>query len=169
MSFLVLENVITSTSTMKKASSGLRLRSGNAGSQRGSRRSRRRRQQSRPVRIKKRGGPVLHGDCLDLIPTLEDESVSLVVTSPPYAEQRAGHYEGIPEEDYPDFTVQWMDRPCAQDDARWIGSHRDPPPSSGWRPFRLRAADPSGFEGRRMARNAILGYDRFCEYRMLLQ
>ena len=29
-----------------------------------------RRQQSRPMRIKKRGGPVLHGDCLDLIPTL---------------------------------------------------------------------------------------------------
>ena len=66
------------------------------------------RQQSRPVRIKKRGGPVLHGDCLDLIPTLEDGSVSLVVTSPPYAEQRAGHYEGVSEEDYPDFTVQWM-------------------------------------------------------------
>src|SRR5208337_4801840 len=60
-----------------------------------------RRQQSRPVRMKKRGGPVLHGDCLDLIPNLEDRSVSLVVTSPPYAEQRAGHYEGIPEEDYP--------------------------------------------------------------------
>ena len=67
------------------------------------------RQQSRPVRIKKRGGPVLHGDCLDLIPTLEDGSVSLVVTSPPYAEQRAGHYAGISEQDYPDFTVQWMD------------------------------------------------------------
>ena len=67
-----------------------------------------RRQQSRPVRIKKRGGPVLHGDCLDLIPTLEDESVSLVVTSPPYAQQRAGHYKGVSEEDYPDFTVNWM-------------------------------------------------------------
>ena len=66
------------------------------------------RQQSRPVRIKKSGGPVLHGDCLDLIPTLEDESVSLVVTSPPYAQQRAGHYEGVSEEDYPDFTVNWM-------------------------------------------------------------
>ncbi len=66
------------------------------------------RQQSHPVRIKKRGGPVLHGDCLDLIPTLEDESVSLVVTSPPYAQQRAGHYEGVSEEDYPDFTVNWM-------------------------------------------------------------
>jgi DNA-binding CsgD family transcriptional regulator len=66
------------------------------------------RQQSSPVRIKKRGVPVLHGDCRDLIPTLEDGSVSLVVTSPPYAEQRAGHYEGVSEEDYPDFTVQWM-------------------------------------------------------------
>jgi DNA modification methylase len=66
------------------------------------------RRQSRPVRIKKRGGPVLHGDCLDLLPTLEDGSVSLVVTSPPYAEQRAGHYEGVSDEDHPDFTVQWM-------------------------------------------------------------
>ena len=66
------------------------------------------RQQSRPLRIKKRGGPVLHGDCLDLIPTLEDGSVSLVVTSPPYADQRAGHYEGVSEDDYPDFTVQWI-------------------------------------------------------------
>ena len=66
------------------------------------------RQQSRLVRIKKRGGPVLHGDCLDLIPTLGNGSISLVVTSPPYAEQRAGHYEGISEDDYPDFTVQWM-------------------------------------------------------------
>ena len=66
------------------------------------------RRQSRPVRIKKRGGPVLLGDCLDVIPTLEDGSVSLVVTSPPYADQRAGHYEGVSEEDYPDFTVQWM-------------------------------------------------------------
>ena len=41
MSFPVLEIVSTSTSTMKKASSRLRLRSGSGGSQRGSRRSRR--------------------------------------------------------------------------------------------------------------------------------
>jgi site-specific DNA-methyltransferase (adenine-specific)/site-specific DNA-methyltransferase (cytosine-N4-specific) len=67
-----------------------------------------RRQRSHPVRIKK-GSPVLNGDCLDLIPTLEDGSISLVVTSPPYAEQRKGHYGGIPDEDYPDFTVQWME------------------------------------------------------------
>ena len=65
------------------------------------------RRQERPVRIKK-GIPVIHGDCVDLIPTLVDGSVSLVVTSPPYAEQRAGHYEGVPEEDYPQFTLNWM-------------------------------------------------------------
>jgi hypothetical protein len=46
------------------------------------------RQQFRPKRQNKRGGPILHGDCLDLIPTLENGSVSLVVTSPPYAYQR---------------------------------------------------------------------------------
>jgi hypothetical protein len=51
------------------------------------------RRQTRPVLLKKRGGPVLHGDCLDLIPTLENGSISLVVTSPPYAEQREGHYQ----------------------------------------------------------------------------
>ena len=67
-----------------------------------------RRQKLRPGRISKCGSPVLHGDCLDLIPSLDDGSVSLVVTSPPYAEQRVGHYESVPEEDYPDFTVNWM-------------------------------------------------------------
>ena len=60
------------------------------------------------MRINKRGGPILHGDCLDLIPTIENGSDSGVVTSPPYAEQRAGHYQGVPEENYPEFTVQWM-------------------------------------------------------------
>jgi len=51
---------------------------------------------------------VLHGDCLDLIPTILDGSVALVVTSPPYAEQRTGHYEGVPEDAYPEFTAGWM-------------------------------------------------------------
>ena len=45
---------------------------------------------------------------MDLISTLEDESVQLVVTSPPYAEQRKGQYRGVPEAVYPDWTVQWM-------------------------------------------------------------
>ena len=102
------------------------------------------RQQSRPVRIKKRGGPVLHGDCLDLIPTLEDGSVSLVVTSPPYAEQRAGHYEGVPEEDYPDFTVQWMTAlaPKMTPDGSVFLVIR--PHRQEWRAVGLRAADPAG-------------------------
>ena len=100
------------------------------------------RQQARPVRIRK-GSPVLHGDCLDLIPTLEDGSVSLVLTSPPYAEQRNGHYGGVSEEDYPDFTVSWMTA-LAQDDQGRLGPDRDPPAPAGRRPVGLRAADTPG-------------------------
>jgi len=48
------------------------------------------------------------GDCFDLIPKLDDESVQLVVTSPPYAEQRK-QYEGVAETDYPAWTVKWME------------------------------------------------------------
>jgi site-specific DNA-methyltransferase (adenine-specific) len=68
---------------------------------------------------------VLHGDCNDLIPTLEDSSVALVVTSPPYADQRAGQYEGISEEVYPDFTVRWMEllRPKLRA-VRYVGDQR---------------------------------------------
>ena len=69
-----------------------------------------RRRQATPVPLKRRkGSPVLHGDCLDLLPTLVDGSVGLVVTSPPYAEQRNGNYDGVPEAAYPEFTVQWME------------------------------------------------------------
>lgn len=52
---------------------------------------------------------VLCGDCLDLIPSIEDNSVQLALTSPPYAEQRNGHYQGMPEKDFPDWTVLWME------------------------------------------------------------
>lgn len=52
---------------------------------------------------------VVHGDCLELIPTLEDGAVQLVLTSPPYAEQRNGHYRGISEKDFPDWMVRWME------------------------------------------------------------
>ena len=48
------------------------------------------------------------GDCFDLIPTLEDESIQLVLTSPPYAEQRKGQYRSVSEEDYPSWTAEWM-------------------------------------------------------------
>lgn len=36
------------------------------------------------------------------------ESVDAIVTSPPYAEQRKAAYGGIPEGEYPSWTVSWM-------------------------------------------------------------
>ena len=92
----------------KTPSSRRRLTSGSVVSQRNSRRSRRDGRSYAPFASRSVAAQYLHGDCLDLIPTLDDCSVSLVVTSPPYADQRAGHYESVPEEDYPDFTVNWM-------------------------------------------------------------
>lgn len=50
---------------------------------------------------------IYHGDCRDVLPALSP--VSCVVTSPPYAEQRAGYYESVSESDYPAFTRSWMD------------------------------------------------------------
>jgi site-specific DNA-methyltransferase (adenine-specific) len=52
---------------------------------------------------------IYHGDAAEVIATLPDASVDCVVTSPPYAEQRATTYGGIPEADYPAWTVGWMD------------------------------------------------------------
>ena len=48
------------------------------------------------------------GDCIDVLKTLPAGSVDSVVTSPPYAMQRASTYGGIPEKDYPEWTVAWM-------------------------------------------------------------
>lgn len=39
---------------------------------------------------------------------LPAESVDSIVTSPPYAMQRASTYGGIPEKEYPAWTVAWM-------------------------------------------------------------
>ena len=52
---------------------------------------------------------ILHGDCLDLIPQIADNSVQLVLTSPPYAEQRKGHYKGVSESKFPEWVVRWME------------------------------------------------------------
>ncbi|MGH9845382.1 MAG: DNA-methyltransferase, partial [Blastocatellia bacterium] len=40
------------------------------------------------------------GDCLDILPRLPDESVDLVVTSPPYADRRKNTYGGVAPERY---------------------------------------------------------------------
>ncbi len=50
-----------------------------------------------------------HGDCLEFLRTLPSGSVDAVVTSPPYAMQRAAQYGGIPEAEYPAWTVNWLD------------------------------------------------------------
>lgn len=51
---------------------------------------------------------VLHGDCIEVMASLPTDSVDAIVTSPPYAEQRKSTYGGIPEKDYPAWTVAWM-------------------------------------------------------------
>lgn len=48
------------------------------------------------------------GRCEDLIPGLADKSIQLVFTSPPYANQRDGLYEGISEKEYPAWMVKVM-------------------------------------------------------------
>src|SRR2546430_858746 len=47
---------------------------------------------------------VYHGDCVDVLKNLPSESVDLIVTSPPYADQRTSTYGGI----HPDHYVDWF-------------------------------------------------------------
>lgn len=44
------------------------------------------------------------GDCLDVMRTFPDNSVDLIVTSPPYADARAHTYGGVKPDDY----VEWL-------------------------------------------------------------
>ncbi len=47
------------------------------------------------------------GDCLDILPTFPDDSIDLIVTSPPYADARKHTYGGVPPDEY----VGWF---CAR-------------------------------------------------------
>lgn len=49
---------------------------------------------------------IINGDCLEILKTMDSDSVDLVVTSPPYAEQRKNTYGGITEEEYPQWMIQ---------------------------------------------------------------
>jgi site-specific DNA-methyltransferase (adenine-specific) len=44
------------------------------------------------------------GDCRDILPSLPDECIDLIVTSPPYADRRQSSYGGI----HPDKYVEWF-------------------------------------------------------------
>ncbi len=46
----------------------------------------------------------LLGDCREVLKTLDDDSIDLIVTSPPYADQRKSTYGGI----HPDRYVEWF-------------------------------------------------------------
>ena len=47
---------------------------------------------------------LIHGDCQLVLPTLPDQSFDLIITSPPYADQRSHTYGGIS----PDNYVEWF-------------------------------------------------------------
>ncbi len=47
---------------------------------------------------------VILGDCLDVLRNIPNNSVDLIVTSPPYADQRKSTYGGIS----PDKYVEWF-------------------------------------------------------------
>lgn len=51
---------------------------------------------------------ILLGDCIEMMRTLPEQSVDSVVTSPPYATQRAKFYDSISEDKYPKWTTDWM-------------------------------------------------------------
>ena len=48
---------------------------------------------------------ILFGDCLDLMKTIDDNSIDLVFTSPPYAERRKATYGGTNENEYVDWFL----------------------------------------------------------------
>jgi site-specific DNA-methyltransferase (adenine-specific)/site-specific DNA-methyltransferase (cytosine-N4-specific) len=45
-----------------------------------------------------------HGDCLEVLKSIDDNSIDLIVTSPPYSDQRKSTYGGI----HPDKYVEWF-------------------------------------------------------------
>ncbi|MDQ3665741.1 MAG: site-specific DNA-methyltransferase [Acidobacteriota bacterium] len=47
---------------------------------------------------------IIAGDCLDILRSLPNESVDLIITSPPYADQRKSIYGGV----HPDGYVRWF-------------------------------------------------------------
>lgn len=47
---------------------------------------------------------IMHGDSKEVLKSLENSSIDLVVTSPPYADRRKNTYGGIKPEKY----VEWF-------------------------------------------------------------
>ena len=47
---------------------------------------------------------IIHGDSLEAMKKMEDQSIDLIMTSPPYADARKHTYGGVPPEEY----VEWF-------------------------------------------------------------
>lgn len=47
---------------------------------------------------------IIQGDCLDIMKAFPDDCIDLIVTSPPYADNRKKSYQGVPIEQY----VEWF-------------------------------------------------------------
>ncbi len=47
---------------------------------------------------------IIQGDCLDIMKAFPDDCIDLIITSPPYADNRKKSYQGVPIEQY----VEWF-------------------------------------------------------------
>ena len=47
----------------------------------------------------------LHGDCEEILKRIPDNSIDLIFTSPPYADQRKKTYGGVSPDDYVDWFL----------------------------------------------------------------
>ena len=54
-----------------------------------------------------RKNKITHGNSLDLLKCMDDESVDLIVTSPPYSNARKGHYNSVPPDGYKDWFMEF--------------------------------------------------------------
>src|SRR5436305_11035952 len=52
-------------------------------------------------------GEMWHGDCLDVLAELEDDSVQLLLTSPPFALVRKKDYGNVPEHEYIEWFLEY--------------------------------------------------------------
>jgi len=53
---------------------------------------------------------VFLGDSQQALQNIEDKSVNLIITSPPYANARRRHYDSIAPKDYVDFILSFHDQ-----------------------------------------------------------
>jgi DNA modification methylase len=98
-------------------------------------------------------GSAFQGDALDLLNELDDESVNLVFTSPPFALQRQKEYGNRSEADYVDWLIEFaaLVKKKLRADGSFVldlgGAYRKGVPSRSLYPFRVvtRFCDELGF------------------------